>query len=320
MKNTRTWLVLIVAVLSGLVAVVLASRWLTQQSSQGIARIAVANTDISLGQRISPELIKLVDWPAGSTPPGSFNELVKLEGRVLKTSLLRGEPVLDAKLAPVGTTGGLSAVIAEGSRAITVRVNDVIGVAGFALPGNYVDIIVNTQKDGDRTSNKDQNISKIVLERILVLAVAQEVGRDETKPRVVNAVTLEVTPEQAEKLDLARSVGTLSLALRNQIDPQPGTTVGATKASLLSDKLPVQLAQTSASPVKAVQRRKRSVPMAAPVQPVASPAPAAPAAPVTAAAPPVSEPIAPPVQVAAPVTNLSCVGVINGLRNSQECY
>ena len=276
MKNTRTWLVLIVAVLSGLVAVVLASRWLTQQSSQGIARIAVANTDISLGQRISPELIKLVDWPAGSTPPGSFNELVKLEGRVLKTSLLRGEPVLDAKLAPVGTTGGLSAVIAEGSRAITVRVNDVIGVAGFALPGNYVDIIVNTQKDGDRTSNKDQNISKIVLERILVLAVAQEVGRDETKPRVVNAVTLEVTPEQAEKLDLARSVGTLSLALRNQIDPRPGTTVGATKASLLSDKLPVQLAQASASPVKVVQRRKRSVPMAAPVQPVASPAPAAP--------------------------------------------
>ena len=317
MKNTRTWLVLIVAVLSGLVAVVLASRWLTQQSSQGIARIAVANTDISLGQRISPELIKLVDWPAGSTPPGSFNELVKLEGRVLKTSLLRGEPVLDAKLAPVGTTGGLSAVIAEGSRAITVRVNDVIGVAGFALPGNYVDIIVNTQKDGDRTSKKDQNISKIVLERILVLAVAQEVGRDETKPRVVNAVTLEVTPEQAEKLDLARSVGTLSLALRNQIDPQPGTTVGATKALLLSDKLPVQLAQASASPVKVVQRRKRSVPMAAPVQPVASPAPAAP---VTAAAPPVSEPVAPPVQVAAPVTNLSCVGVINGLRNSQECY
>ncbi len=317
MKNTRTWLVLIVAVLSGLVAVVLASRWLTQQSSQGIARIAVANTDISLGQRISPELIKLVDWPAGSTPPGSFNELVKLEGRVLKTSLLRGEPVLDAKLAPVGTTGGLSAVIAEGSRAITVRVNDVIGVAGFALPGNYVDIIVNTQKDSDRSSNKDQNISKIVLERILVLAVAQEVARDETKPRVVNAVTLEVTPEQAEKLDLARSVGTLSLALRNQIDPQPGTTVGATKASLLSDKLPVQLAQASASPVKVVQRRKRSVPMAAPVQPVASPAPAAP---VTAAAPPVSEPVAPPVQVAAPVTNLSCVGVINGLRNSQECY
>ncbi len=152
----------------------------------------------------------------------------------------------------------------------------------------------------------------------MVLAVAQEVGRDETKPRVVNAVTLEVTPEQAEKLDLARSVGTLSLALRNQIDPQPGTTVGATKASLLSDKLPVQLAQASASPVKPVQRRKRSVPMAAPVQPVASPAPAAPV--IAVAPPPVTEPVAPPVQVAAPVTNLSCVGVINGLRNSQECY
>lgn len=315
MKNTRTWLVLIVAVLSGLVAVVLASRWLTQQSSQGIARIVVVNTDISLGQRISPELIKLVDWPAGSTPPGSFNELVKLEGWVLKTSLLRGEPLLDTKLAPVGTTGGLSAVIAEGSRAITVRVNDVIGVAGFALPGNYVYIIVNTQKDGERNTNKDQNISKIVLERILVLAVAQEVGRDETNPRVVNAVTLEVTPEQAEKLDLARGVGTLSMALRNQIDPQPGTTVGATKASLLNDKLPVQIAQASASPVKAVQRRKRSVPVVVPVQPAASAASV-----IATAPPPIPELAASPMQVVAPTTNLFYVGVINGLRNSQECY
>lgn len=291
MKTTRTWIVLAVAILSGLIAVLLASRWLTQQSNNGVARIAVASIDINLGQRLTPELFKLVDWPSGSRPAGTFSDLTKLDGRVVKTSLLRGEPVLEAKLAPVGTSGGLSAVIAEGRRAITVRVNDVIGVAGFALPGNYVDIIVNTQKDAERNSNKDQNISKIVLERILVLAVAQEVGRDETKPRVVNAVTLEVTPEQAEKLDLARSVGSLSLALRNQIDPQPGTTEGATKASLLEEK-----------PAKAA---------AAPVAVVASSNP-----------PPVKARVTPakPRVAAKPINNTGCVGVINGLRNSQECY
>ena len=146
--------------------------------------------------------------------------------------------VIEAKLAPEGTKGGLSAVVDEGKRAMTVRVNDVIGVAGFALPGNYVDIMVNTQDEGSGRSDKDKSISKIVLERILVLAVAQEANRDTTKPKVVNAVTLEVTPDQAEKLDLARSVGTLSLVLRNQIDPKPAGTDGATKRTLLRDTEP----------------------------------------------------------------------------------
>jgi len=135
---------------------------------------------------------------------------------VVRTSLQRGEPIIDAKLAPVGTKGGLSAVINDGKRAITVRVNDVVGVAGFALPGNYVDVIVNTNEDSKSAQNG--SISKIVLEKILVLAVAQQVSRDDTQPKVVNAVTLEVSPDQAEKLDVARSVGTLSLVLRNQMD------------------------------------------------------------------------------------------------------
>lgn len=281
MKNTRALMMLVVAVLLGLAAVVLASRWLMDKSASSVSRIVVATADINLGQRLTPELVRLVDWPASSMPHGAFADMTKLDGRVLKTSVLRGEPLLEAKLAPVGTKGGLSAVIEDGKRAITVRVNDVIGVAGFALPGNYVDIIVNTQKDGDQRAagGKDQNISKIVLERILVLAVAQDVGRDETKPRVVNAVTLEVTPEQAEHLDLARSVGTLSLALRNQIDPKPGTTDGATKSTLLSVKAPAP----PASKPKA-QARKPAV-----------------------------------VQVSAPAAR-DCVGVINGLRGTQECF
>ena len=298
MKNTRTLIVLAVAILSGLMAVILAARWLDHQSSSGVTRIAVAATEISLGQRLAPELVKLVDWPKDSLPPGSYADISKLEGRVIKSALQRGEPVLDAKLAPLGTQGGLSAVIAEGKRAITVRVNDVIGVAGFALPGNYVDIIVNTQKEGDRT-NRDQNISKIVLEKILVLAVAQEVGRDETKPRVVNAVTLEVTPEEAEKIDLARSVGSLSLVLRNQVDPNAIRTVGATKTDLLA--LQSSMTGTSSAEKPAVTKRATSQPRRTPARPVTAATEA-----VTAAPP--------------SVKSADCIGVLNGLRSSQECY
>jgi len=128
----------------------------------------------------------------------------------------------------MGLGAGLSAVIGEGRRAITVKVNEVIGVAGFALPGNYVDVLVNLRDD------REAAVSKIILEHILVLAVAQEKRRDESKPRVVNAVTLEATPEQAEKLDLARSIGTLSLVLRNQIDRSPVQTVGMRRADLMA--------------------------------------------------------------------------------------
>ena len=199
MKNARALMMLLVATAAGLAAVVFASRWMVQQSSTTTTKVVIASADMSLGQRVSPDMLKVSDWPAGSVPAGTFNDVKKLEGRVLKTSLASGEPVLEAKLSPVGTVGGLSAVINEGKRAITVRVNDVIGVAGFALPGNYVDILVNTEKDNrdGAIAGRDQNISKIVLEKILVLAVAQEAGRDDTKPKVVDAVTLEVTPEQA---------------------------------------------------------------------------------------------------------------------------
>jgi pilus assembly protein CpaB len=148
-------------------------------------------------------------------------------------SILKGEPISESKLAPSGAQPGLSFAIKEGKRAITVRVNDVVGVAGFALPGNYVDILVNTVDETAKAVGENKTISKIVLEHILLLAVAQETSQGEGKPKVVNAVTLEVTPDQAEKIDLARSVGTLSLVLRNQIDEKPVETVGVYKKDLL---------------------------------------------------------------------------------------
>lgn len=238
MRNTRAYIMMGAAIVAGLAAVVLGSQWIAEQSKFGGSKVVVLGVDLQLGSRITPEMVRVADWPAGSIPTGAFTDPKELDGRVVKTTLQKGEPVLESKLAPVGTKGGLSAVVTEGKRAMTVRVNDVVGVAGFALPGNYVDIMVSTQQENAKGTASDNTISKIVLERILVLAVAQEASRDETKPKVVNAVTLEVTPEQAEKLDVARSVGTLSLVLRNQIDQDNASTDGARKQDLLNVAAP----------------------------------------------------------------------------------
>lgn len=227
MKNIRAMWMIVISLLLGLAAAVVAGKWIIDRTSVDASTIIVASREIDVGTRLTSDLLTSTDWPRSSVPPGSFQDTNLLNSRVAKTNLGRGEPVLESKLAPEGTTGGLSGVIAEGKRAITVRVNDVVGVAGFALPGNKVDILVNAKDENDKP------ISKIVLEQILLLAVAQDLGRDETKPKVVNAVTLEVTPEQAEKLDLARSIGTLSLVLRNQIDSNPVTTAGVRTKDLL---------------------------------------------------------------------------------------
>jgi pilus assembly protein CpaB len=258
MKNPKAVAMLVLSVIIGLVATVIASGWVAQQGRAASNKVVVAAVDIDLGSRLNPQQLKTIDWPSGSLPSGAISDPQALQDRVVKTSVLRGEAILEAKLAPVGSSGGLSAVIPEGKRAITVRVNDVIGVAGFALPGNYVDIVVNTQIDNE--GKGDKQISKIVLEHILVLAVAQEANRDETKPKVVNAVTLEVTPEQAEKLDLARSVGTLSLVLRNQIDKQGSDSAGVMKQQLLAGDLLKPAEPLKSKP--AVRRRKLAAPAA----------------------------------------------------------
>ena len=233
MRNIRALTMIFVALLAGLSAAFLSVRWLARQTSVSVSQVAVANVELGIGQPISADNVKLVDWPAGSIPEGAFSDPSLLDARVAKMGILRGEPIVEAKLAVKGTKGGLSAVIAAGKRAITVRVNDVVGVAGFALPGNYVDVIVNTT--ADQSTDKEHSVSKIVLERILVLAVAQEASRDDTKPKVVNAVTLEVSPHEAEIIDLARSVGALSLVLRNQTESIAKNTNGAgvTKQVLL---------------------------------------------------------------------------------------
>lgn len=250
MKNQRAVVMIVISIAVAVGAVVLASRWMLEQTKVATSKVVVAKIDIDLGTRLTPQMLKVADWPKGSVPEGVVDDPEKLKDRVAKTSLLSGEPVLESKLAPVGTKGGLSAVIGEGKRAMTVRVNDVVGVAGFALPGNYVDIVVNTDDESTKADGRNKSISKIVLEHILVLAVAQESGRDETKPKVVNAVTLEVTPDQAEKLDLARSVGQLSLVLRNQLDTSPVTTTGSTKKHMLNRVEESEMAMPATTPTE----------------------------------------------------------------------
>ncbi len=257
MRNTRATVMLVLSLVIGVAATLIAAAWVQQKGDAATNQVVVAAVDIELGSRLNPQMIKTVAWPSGNVPAGSFATIEALSDRVVRTGLLRGEAVLEAKLAPVGTKGGLSAVIKEGARAMTVRVNDVIGVAGFALPGNYVDVVVSTQQDGNSI---DRQISKIVLEHILVLAIAQEANRDETKPKVVSAVTLEVTPAQAEALDLARSVGTLSLVLRNQVDNKPTATDGVTKQQLLvGQPKPLKVAATTpaAKPARAKPAPRR---------------------------------------------------------------
>ena len=259
MKNVKAIALLVLALVTGLAAAVYAASWVAQRGNIASTQVVVAAVDIELGSRINPQMLTTSTWPVESVPQDAFKDVKELQDRVVKAGVLRGEAIVDRKLAPVGTKGGLSAVIAEGKRAMTVRVNDVIGVAGFALPGNYVDVMLNSQQERGGRGDANQ-ISLTVLEHVLVLAVAQEASRDETKPKVVSAVTLELTLEDAEKLDLARSVGTLSLVLRNQLDKKMVATTGVTKAQLLGMKQApapvVQAAAVSVQPVPAAPIRR----------------------------------------------------------------
>ena len=252
MQSKRALFMLVLSVLAGLAAVLLAARWMGQQAAGEKSSVLVATQDLELGQAITAQMLQPIAWPSGSQPQGSFNDVKLLEGRVVRAGIYKGEPVLEPKLAPEGTKAGLDSVIKPGHRAITVKVNEVVGVAGFLAPGSYVDLLVNISDD------RDKSISRVVLERIMVLAVAQEANRpDNSKAKVVNAVTLEVLPEQAEKIDLARNVGTLSLMLRNQVDVEGTPTAGITREDLFGDTVPVK---TVAAPATAQQPVRRAAP------------------------------------------------------------
>jgi pilus assembly protein CpaB len=180
-------------------------------------RVVVARIDIPLGAKIMAGHLALAAIPNRSAPEGAFRSLEQIVGRVAITPIGIREPVTKIKLAPEGTGAGISAVIPEGYRAITVKVHDVVGVSGFIMPGSFVDVVCVIVPATSQSGVGQNPISKIVLQDIKVLASGANIDSpdNEREPARVGAVTLQVTPSQAEKLVLATTQGELKLVIRN---------------------------------------------------------------------------------------------------------
>ena len=235
MRNKRLVVVLTGAVFFGLLAAVSVSRYLSSAQAFGrnLNSVVVAKVDIPPGTKVIAEQLTTVQFPEGAIPDGTFQSADKLVGRVAVVQIAAREPLTDYKLAPEGSAGGLSAVIPEGFRAMTVKVDDVVGISGFVMPGALVDVVVVINP---AENNGQQNpISKIVLQNIKVLANGQNIDRpkNDREAESVKAMTLQVTPEQAEKLALASSEGKLQLVMRNSTDQGDEQTTGVDKRSLL---------------------------------------------------------------------------------------
>ncbi|OGW15637.1 MAG: Flp pilus assembly protein CpaB [Nitrospinae bacterium RIFCSPLOWO2_12_FULL_45_22] len=247
----RNILLLMVAVVLAAGATYLSIKWLQRQAAlqkrPGLTnRVVVAEVDLVIGSKLTPNLIKAVPWPRESIPKESFNDPGQLTDRVVKTTLYAGEPVLEMKLAPKGMTGGLSAVISEDKRALTVKVSEISGVAGFTLPGRKVDILVTIEDE-----QKKEPITKMILQNMKVLAVDQSVDQSGDKPVVVNAVTMEVTPAETEILAMAEGEGRIGLALRNEVDQKFVPTKGVHKSGLIpAIRVPATVEKVAYNPPK----------------------------------------------------------------------
>ena len=239
MEKLRPMLLLAAAVIIALATSIMAYNWMKKETAAKEANlqtlpVAVAVTDLSWGTALNKEMIKTTPFLRGSLPPGEhFSDAASLEGKVLIMPVKANEPILRSRLAPDSiATGGVAAVVDPNKRAMAVRVDKVIGVSGFVHPGNRVDVLVSLQQSGQGNNP----ITKIVLQNIPVLAAGTEMeqrGKNE-KPVAVDVITLELTPDQAEKLALATSQGKIQLALRNFNSTEEVTTRGATIQTLLS--------------------------------------------------------------------------------------
>jgi pilus assembly protein CpaB len=303
MRNKRFFVVLGCALMFGLVAAFAVSRYLSSANvyAKSLNSVVVAKVDIPIGAKIIPEQLMIVQFPRESIPDGTFDNPQKLVGRVAVQNIAAREPLTDTRLAPEGSAAGLSAVIPEGYRAMTVKVDDVVGISGFIQPGTLVDVVVVINPE-ENTVEKGP-VSKIVLQNIKVLANGQNIDKpkDDREANSVKAVTLQVTPEQAEKLALASSEGKLQLVMRNSIDQDDEQTNGVNKRTLLSgDRAtpqpePGSLKSEQSEPKDPSERRMRAAtdymraatdfmqvrqqPAAAPAPPVQSQSAPAPPAP-----------------------------------------
>lgn len=226
----RAFLMLGLALTMGVISVFLVHDWLArqapaptkEQASLPVAKVVVARTSLTFGSRIRRDHLKLVDWPSDAVPAGAFASFDDLVGgndeRVALRSIEADEPILASKVSGAGGRATLSTVLTLDKRAVTIRVNDVLGVAGFVLPGDRVDVLLTREPEGGSP------ITDILLQNLRVLGVDQEASDRKEKPLVARAVTLEVSPDEAQKLTLGAEVGTLSLALRNQANAEAAPT------------------------------------------------------------------------------------------------
>jgi len=192
--------------------------------------VVVATADLQLGAELRQEHLRSIKWPADYAPAGAFSDTAELVGRGLIQPVAANEVFLPTKLSPIEAGAGLPPVIPEGYRAMSVRVNDVIGVAGYVLPGTRVDVVATVNP----TTQTTGMTSKVILTNVLVLAAGTKIEQDENnEPLAVSVVTLQVDPEQAERLTLASNEGKIQLALRNPLDPTAPETSGIRPAALM---------------------------------------------------------------------------------------
>ena len=219
----RPLLLLVISALLGLLAIGLVRNFLTQQpvpvADIPVKKVVVASATLHFGDHLAPLYLSEVEYLPNSVPPGAFGSIAELtagEPRVVLETIQPGEPVLASKISGNGAKASLSSIIDAEKRAVTIRVDDVSGTAGFITPADRVDVMLTRNAEGQTAPH-----TEILLQNIKVLAIDQVANEHTDKPIVVKAVTLEVSPEEAQKIALGRTVGQLSLSLRNLANGDP---------------------------------------------------------------------------------------------------
>jgi pilus assembly protein CpaB len=251
----RGTIFLIAAAVAGLVATFGIHRYIsikTRVVQAPTRQVFIAAADISPGTVISGQAVKVVTWPQEVIPPNSAATMREIEGRVVKVPIPQGNPILFSMLAPEGTAAGLSGILEDGKRALTVKVDEVAGVAGFLHPGDHVDVLMDMAMAGEGQS---EHFSKTILHNISVLTTGQIwEQKGDNKPMVVNTVTLELTPEQAEVLNLASNQGKIRMALRNRNNRTVAQTPGVTTSFLISGGVAKKEAKVADQPAREEKR------------------------------------------------------------------
>ena len=259
----RLLVIVLCASLIGLLASFLVYRVVSQvaRAKDGQSEsIVVAAVNIGLAESITRQHVKLVPWPKAAVPPGAIRSLEDAEGRVVRGSIVAGEPLMEGKLAPqlAGRGGIMPMLVPEGQRGVTIKLDEAMRESGFVMPNSRVDVLVSMPKG----PGSNEKIAKVILQDVTVLAAGQTVEMKDNKPVTNTTVTMALTPQQVERLAVAQSDGKLMLVQRNLRDTEVVRTPGATPSSLLSDLAPaapkpdtkVVVARSAPLPLPAIEK------------------------------------------------------------------